>query len=201
MTSLEILKLQKEAITDLQARVSTHAKTPSQRKNQHYYERKIVRLDDWWFSFVRRHDELLTNPDPEQPYFKNNSFDTSKNVYTDHRAKLREELDEVTGGTYDNDDFVPQTDDNGGPSNTQNAPSNNGQQPAHSSAHSSTHLPSNSNANVSTSIELIVNVLREDVIALLDEINGITGDETKGYAKANSDLLRETWTSTQIVSY
>lgn len=195
MNSLEVLKLQKEAITDLQANVSNHAKTQTIRKTQQYYERKIVRLDDWWFSFLRRHDDLLISPDPDQPYFKNNSFDSSKNVYNEFRAKLREELNEVTGGTYDDDDFVPQSGDNGGSSATQNETSTNEQQSAQSSAQSSAHLPSNSNANVSTSIALIVNVLREDATALLDEINGITGDETKGYAKANSDLLRETWTT------
>lgn len=195
----ELLKLQKQAITDLQSKTNAFKQDGQARKNVAYFERRLVRLDDWYATFKYRNGQLegFKEQDPEQPYFVNNTFSSTKNVFKMHKKELRDGLHELTGGNYDDADDLDTT-NVGNPSSQQPGDLNNSNS---SDVHRSESVSnetngierSTNNINENDSIVAILNVLLDDVNEQIITTNDMSTQESTGVAKANLDLLHESW--------
>lgn len=197
----ELLKWQKSAISELQEKVKNFEKDGAAKQDVPYFERRLVRLEDWYVSFKHRNKKIekLKKPatDKDQPYFTQNSYQGTKAIFTAHKKQLRDGLFKLTGETYDetldksvidhpphaneaNDQVIASTVDQNANAAGSTSIEN------HAQMSNSTALINN-NENITT----ILSVLFDDVNEILTTINEMTGNESAGFAKANSDLLRE----------
>lgn len=171
----ELLKLQKVAISELQTRKKNFEKDSSDKKNIAYYERRIIRLDDWWQSFKYRNTEILRGEvDPDQPYIK---YESAKNIYHQHRNQLREELTAIAGENYDeerNDSATPSTSLTNGEMNDRRQ---------------ETQIVKQIDANA------ILKILLDDVNETITTINEMSNEESISSARVQVDLLKETWST------
>lgn len=93
---IQLIKEQREAILELQKKIKNFGKDGRERKAKpEYFSKRINQLDAWWIAFEARHQSLSTQPDEQQPYFRDNLFASTKELYLKHRNDLQEGLVKV----------------------------------------------------------------------------------------------------------
>lgn len=99
----QIFGEQKVAIHKLEKLMKNHIKAKkADRAKPEYYMRRIKRLDNWWAAFEVRHKSLDTclTIDLTEPYFADDLFTSTRDLYQQHRQDLQDGLTKVAPPGY-----------------------------------------------------------------------------------------------------
>lgn len=102
---------QKELIESLQNIKTTYGRDSEDRKTYEYLEKRITTANNYWQTFSKNDEDLQAYKATatEQPYFKNDTFNTTKALYTDIILMLQLKLHEVKGDSDDDDRHIQRT--------------------------------------------------------------------------------------------
>lgn len=95
-----LLATQKSLLEELTKLQSNTKKDGPSRMNENYLRQRLKKLNELWTNFCANNTELspFRDGNPTQPYFSQNVYHQTKNIYDEFSAYLGKKLCEISGG-------------------------------------------------------------------------------------------------------